>query len=191
MPSFYWFREELKSIAPNGELRLVRDPHRLGLDLWVIERRLPPSEHADMLESLRLCGEARFVDVIAAGIGPVKYDVAPGWAIGHVCRAKSCRHQPPQFSDHDPECYREPNHEDLAAIRRWLYEFRDFQHSMEVLRQEAKERKEKEKQWFSDFMAKELKSSHVFRDLKFYDAPKTEFKEKTEEGKSNLIWLPQ
>lgn len=179
---FGWFQRELDTILPKGELRLVRDPHRLGLDLWVIERKLPGWEHEHALAALdelhqHDAGVQRFIPVTVAGVGQVEYDTCPEWSVVHICKARSCEHVPPQFVEHDASCYREPNGADLASIRRWLFEFRDAQASMRAVFEERKEREQKKDRDFSDFMKKELKASHLFRQLKFSDAPKTVFKE--------------
>lgn len=167
-----WFKAELKAIMPNGELRLVRDPRRLGLDLWVIERKIPASEHQAGLEQLRLAGEERYIPLDLPGVGLIQYDCAPEWHMVHICKSDTCDHIPPQFCTHLPECYREPNAADLMSIRRWLFEFRNFEHQQAVMRQEEKTKNEQLDEEFNFGLRKDLKSSHVLRGLEFGDAPK-------------------
>jgi len=165
--SFEWFRSELRNLMPNGDLRLVREPHRLGVDLWVVERRVSAKEHAERLECLRVDKMPRYYPLFIAGIGDIQYDIAPEWAIAHVCKSESCGHQPPQFSVHDPQCYREPNSADIAALRRWLFEFRDFQHCVETLQRERRERQEKLDKEENLIIRKDIKSSKKFRQLRY------------------------
>lgn len=175
---FAWFSNELRSILPNGELRLARDPHRLGLDLYVIERRLPGSQHAAMIEQSRmLAGFERFIPVTVPGIGEVQYDTIPEWMIVHVCKSETCAHQPVQFSEHELSCYREPNSRDLMALRTWLYEFRDFAECSAVMESEFQKNQQHVKDEANLIVRKELQSSHVFRQLVFSDASKKVFKE--------------
>lgn len=165
MIDFRWFQQELDGLMPNGDLRLVRDPHRLGLDLWVIERKVPGQEHLDGLEQLRLAGEPRYVPLDIPGIGLVQYDCAPEWHTVHICKSKTCDHMPPQFSVHDHACYREPNMNDVAILRRWLYEFRDFNHSREVLQREQRDYNEKVERTANENLRKNIRSSADFRGL--------------------------
>jgi hypothetical protein len=161
------FRVELVNLMPNGDLRLVRDPRRLGLDLWVVERKVPAREHAEGLEQIRLAGESRYVEVDMPDIGLFRYDCAPEWIIVHVCKTETCDHQPPQFSRHESSCVREPDQRDVKALKDYLYEFRNFEHSREVLLREKQERKDALDKEFSDYMQKELKASHEFKQLVF------------------------
>ena len=143
----------------------------------MIERRLPPSEHAEALECLRLSGQKRYYDLFVPSIGMIHYDIAAQWSIVHVCKTVSCTHVPPQMSDHDPTCAREPDQRDIASLHRWLYEFRDFEDSRKGLERERLAQEQKVKQNFTSQISKELKSSPTFRALEFSDAPQAVFKE--------------
>lgn len=158
-------KRELKILMPNGDLRLVRDPHRLGLDLWVIERRIPPEEHQRGLEQLRQAGEERFHPLAVPDIGLVQYDCAPEWHMVHICKASTCRHVPPQFSVHDPQCYREPNATDIAVLRQWLFEFRNAEESIRELQRETAVKQEAAKAALNLGIRKDIKSSKPLRGL--------------------------
>lgn len=162
---FRWFQRELNGLMPNGHLRLVRDPHRLGLDMWVVERKIPAEEHHAGLEMLRLADEPRYTAMDIPGIGPVQYDCAPEWHMVHICKAASCDHVPPQFSVHELSCYRDPNQEDIEVLRRWLYEFRDFNHSREVMAREQRDYQEKVEKSANENLRKNIRSSADFRGL--------------------------
>lgn len=173
-----WFQRELDVLMPNRGLRLVRDPHRLGLDLWCVERKLPPEVHAAELEELRLAGEERYHSALSEEFGMVQFDMAPEWQIVHICRSTTCDHNPPTMAMHEASCYREPSRNDIESLRRWLYEFKTYEASLAALKAEAKAKTDAVEAESNDFFKKELKSSHVFRQLVFSDAPKTIFKEK-------------
>lgn len=164
--SHQWFRRELDCMLPDGSLRLVRDPHRLGLDLWVVERRVPAKEHATMLEMLRANAWERYMPLFIDGV-QIQYDTAPEWKVVHICKTTRCEHQPVQFSVHDPECYREPNAADIASLRRWLFEFRNFEESAKALQREEKERKAALDKEENLIIRKDLKSSKKFRQLRY------------------------
>lgn len=170
--SLQWFRRELKIIGTdaNANLRVVRDKGRLGVDLWVVEREIPPSNHQDCLEYLRSQGVERFVDQILTNeygseIGRRQMDLAPEWAIAHICRDT-------EFDHDDPRAYREPNAQDLQSIRRWLFEYKSAAEQMRVWREEFRVREEWKKNDAKLAFVKDVKSSHVLRDLNFNDAPK-------------------
>ena len=150
---------------PNGDLRVARDPHRLGINLWVIERKVPAAEHAAGLEQLRLNGYDRYIHCTGEDGVSWHYDCAPEWVIASICRTEHCTHDPAQFSAHDPECHREPDMKDIAELRQWLYEFRDFEHSRQVLTQEARDHKQQVEADATKTLAKEIKSSKDFRQL--------------------------
>lgn len=156
--SFEWFKRELNCMMPNGDLRLVRDPVRLIVDLWVVERRVAPSEREAGLALLESQGEPRYIDITRPDGTVAHWDLAPEWAIAHICANK-------QFDATDPRYYREPNQSDIEAIRQWLFEFRDFQHSLDTFRREQAEHKEKLDEEANLIIRKELKSSKKFRQL--------------------------
>ena len=156
------FRIELNRLMPNGDLRLVRDPRRLLMDLWAVERKLPRKEYLDSLEQLRLSGNPRFVELELEG-GAVQYDCAPEWVVMHVCKSDACKCSLPVW--HGPDCYREPDMRDVAALRNWLYECRDAAHSLEKIHAEEQEKKDKIDKNTRFHIAKELKSSKTFRGL--------------------------
>lgn len=156
------FRQELKRLMPNGDLRLSRDPRRLLMDLWVVERRVPRQEYVEGIERLTAEGNSRFVHVEREGVG-CYYDTNPEWQVVHVCKAVACAHELPIW--HGPECYREPDMRDIRSLHDWLYTFRDFEHSRMEL---SRERKDREAAMESDqnfIMRKELRSSKDFRQL--------------------------
>lgn len=170
--SLTWFRRELKNIGSDAgaNLRVVRDAARLGVNLWVVERELPASAHQDCLEYLRSQGVERYVDQTLTDergneIGRRQMDLAPEWAVVHICRIID-------FDDDDPRAFREPNPGDLMSIRRWLFEFRDAAHQMATWRREKEEAEAAKKQDGIDSFVKDVKSSHVLRDLTFKDAPR-------------------
>lgn len=187
MAAFKWFQRELDAMMPNRELRLVRDPHRLGLDLWCVERKVPGDVHAAEVEALRRMGEERFHSAVSETLGMVRYDLAPEWRIVHICKSETCQHTPPQFSQHDPECQRDPNQRDLQSISRWLYEFRNFEQSLESIKRESREKTEAMERNETEAYAKAIKSAPFMTDRVFGDAPKTTFKKSTE----GTLWLPQ
>lgn len=185
---FQWFQEELSGLMPNRDLRLVRDPHRLGFDLWAIERRVPGEAQAAELENLRLHGEQRFHEALSETIGLVRLDLAPPWRVVHICRSATCQveHNPAQAVMHEPSCYRDPNRGDIESLRRWLYEFRSFEHSMEVLKKESRDRVAAMEESDTEAFAKTLSTAPFMTGRVFSDAPKSAFKES-----SGGIWLPQ
>ncbi len=188
-----WFRRELKIIGTDAgaNLRVVRDRGRLGVDLWVVERELPPSIHEASLEYLRSCGHDRFVDQILTDecgteVGRRRMDLAPEWAVAHICSDKD-------FDRDDPRAYREPNAADLMSIRRWLFEFKDPAEQLRVFHEEHKAAEDAKKRDAMLATVKDIKSSHVLRDLTFKDAPKkvlagTEIQ--TEPAKFNIVTVP-
>lgn len=170
--SLTWFRRELKIIGTDAgaELQVVRDPGRLGVNLWVVERKLPASAHQDCIEYLRSQGVERFVDQTlvdehGSEIGRRQMDLAPEWAVVHTCRAGV------EFDDDDPRTFREPNASDLASIRKWLFEYRSAAEQIRIWRAEQQEREDTKKRLGMEAFVKDVKSSHVLRDLTFKDAP--------------------
>lgn len=175
--SLTWFKKELDIIAldAGAVMRLVKDYGRLGVNLWCIERKIPEGTHQDCLEYLRSQGVERYVDQILTDengteLGRRQMDLAPEWAIVHICRTHKINGE--NIDHDDPRSYREPNAQDLMSIRKWLFEFRNVAHQMRVWRAEFAEREEAKKAAARHDFAKEVKSSHVLRDLKFSDAPR-------------------
>jgi hypothetical protein len=156
------FRQELQRLMPNGDLRLSRDPRRLLMNLWVVERRVPRQEYVEGLARLHTEGQSRYVHVDQAGVG-CYYDTSPEWQVVHVCKTTRCSHDLPIW--HGPECYREPDMRDVQALHSWLYEFRDFEHSMVELRRERQNRQDALDREESFVIRKELRSSKDFRQL--------------------------
>ena len=160
------FRHELDLLMPSGELRLSRDPHRLLMDLWVVERRIPRREYVEGLEQLRLAGESRYVRVPRAdGWTASYYDKCPEWAVVHVCKAAACDHDLPIH--HGPQCFREPDMRDVRSLREWLYGFRDFAHSMATLQRERRDNDEKIYIEGRHRAAKALKANKGLRGLRY------------------------
>lgn len=175
--SISWFKRELKIIGTdaNAELRVVRDYGRLGVNLWVVERKLPPSAHQDCIEYLRSTGTPRFVDQTltdenGSELGRRELDLAPEWAIAHICCVRDIAGETIDYDD--PRAFREPNSQDLAAIRRWLFEFKSIAEQLRVFRAEFEERESAKKRDGMLSFVKDVKSSHVLRDLNFNDAPR-------------------
>ncbi len=175
--SITWFRRELKIIGmdANADLRAVRDRGRLGVDLWVVERKLPEATHQDCIEYLRSQGVERFVDQVltdenGSELGRRQMDLAPEWAVVHICRVSDIAGE--KIDHDDPRSYREPNAQDLMSIRRWLFEFKNVAEQMRTWRREFAEREAAKKKDATLSFDKDLKSSHLFRQLEFKDASK-------------------
>jgi hypothetical protein len=158
------FRKELLRLMPNGELRLSRDPRRLLMDLWVVERRIPRREYVEGLERVRQSGDPRYVHLDLGGVAHY-YDTNPEWLVVHVCKSAVCGHALPVW--HGPECYREPDMRDVVALHDWLYQFRDYEHSRMELGRERQHREAAVNENHNFIMRKELRSSKDFRQLRY------------------------
>ncbi len=158
------FRKELERLMPNGDLRLVRDPRRLLMNLWVVERRIPRQEYLSGLEQLRQSGEDRYVHLTLGGEGRY-YDTNPEWSVVHVVKTDTCGCDMPVW--HTPECYREPDGRDIRSLHDWLYGWRDFEQSRDTIHREQKERQEKIEKAANQTMANELRTSKTLRGLSY------------------------
>lgn len=112
-----WFVQELTLIS--SDLRIIWGRESYGVELWVIERQLPPFAHAMHLEHLARSGQERYVHQKLTNedgdvIGFRKFDRAPEWRHAHYVAVPG--------KDLDlPESYREPDQRDLDVIREWIY----------------------------------------------------------------------
>lgn len=180
------FQNELNQLMPNKHLRLVREPHRLGFDLWAVERRMDGRVWDLELRAMEESGLPRYHEGELEGYGKVRIDTCPPWRVVHVCVAESCKHSPPQFSVHDTQCYREPSMKDIASLRQWLNEWRDFAASLAGLKKETADAREKADAASTVDLAKAIKNSHLMRGANFFDAPATKFNKE----KGSSLWLP-
>jgi len=123
--SFSWFTKELRLISP--DLRLVWGAEDHGLELWVIQRRIPPDIHAVCLADFHRSNpgldryfDQQLTDDRGTIIGSRHFDRVPEWALGHIVCDR-------EFDYDDPRAYREPAAYDLQAIRRWLFEYKNVE----------------------------------------------------------------
>lgn len=156
---FAWFDRELKQI--DDGLRLQWGAERHGIQLWVIERRIPHDIHAACLEDFHVQypGESRHFDQQLTDdhgnvIGLKHFDRVPEWALGHIIYNK-------EFDYDDPRAYREPGGYDIAAIRRWLFEYRNVAEQLRELREERERNEAANKEARVGILARDIKDARA------------------------------
>lgn len=126
-----WFESELKRISP--DLRLNWGRENYGWNCWVVERRVPNGEWRRIYEDAINQKQQRFVQQKLSDGTSRYYDTMPEWIGVHFVKTPDNQ-------------YRSPDGRDLAAIRRWLFEFRsiDEQNRHDKERRDEIERKAEE-----------------------------------------------
>lgn len=176
---FGWFVAELAAIHPDLRLRWGAESH--GIELWVVERKLPDDVYASCLEDFAALypGEDRWFDQQLMDdhgnvIGMRRFDRCPQWALGHIV-------QNPDYDVDDPRAYREPAAYDLAKIREWLFEYRNTEDQIREMRdaKDARDRKLKEER--VGILARDIVSSRsTWGDEPLYDIGRKPAMEGTE-----------
>lgn len=162
-----WFDQELKLISP--DLRLVWGRERTGVELWVIERQIPPEMHAMLLADFSAGnpGEDRYFDQIMTGdngeaVGIRHFDRVPEWAVAHIVYNR-------HLDMDDPNAYREPDQRDLDAIRHWIFDYKNIEEQLRAVRAEQEQAKAANRQERVECLARDIVNSRsLFEDPPFF-----------------------
>ena len=150
-----WFNKELQRLNP--DLRMEWGRERLGVERWIILRRIASSLYGKLLAEFEEGGQERFVEQTLTDdngqpCGTRRYDLCPEWAVAHIVEDKG-------FDIDDPRGYREPDNRDIQAIYRWLHEFKNVEEQMRAMNEEHERAEAKKKEERVGILAREIVSS--------------------------------